>query len=104
MLSTRSETMADLKLNAKLAKIIQQKVDAGLYDDADDVIESALSLLEAEDRHREWLKREVQIGLDALDRGESIIVDDLDAYFATVRERAAQRRAAGIPIKDAVKP
>jgi len=96
--------MADLKLNPKFAKIIQQKIDAGLYDDADDVIESALGLLEAEDRHRDWLRREVQIGLDALDRGESFIVDDLDAYFASVKERAAQRRAAGIPIKDSVKP
>ena len=96
--------MADLKVNPKFVKIIQDKVDAGLYEDADDVMESALDLLDQEERRLEWLRAELQIGIDQLDRGESILVDDLDAYFETVKVRAAERRAAGIPIKDAVKP
>jgi antitoxin ParD1/3/4 len=95
--------MADLKLNPKFAKIIQQEVDAGLYDNVDDVIESALNLLDEEERQLEWLRAELQIGIDQLDRGESILFDDLDAFFDMIKIRAAERRAAGIPIKDAVK-
>jgi putative addiction module CopG family antidote len=96
--------MAELKLNPKLVAFIQQKVDDGLFSDADEVVLAALEALEAaEERYRIWLGREVQIGLDALDRGESILVDDLDAFFEMIKERAAERRAAGIPIKDAVK-
>jgi len=96
--------MADLKLNPKFFKIIQEKVDAGLYDDADDVMESAIDLLDQEERRLEWLRAELQIGLDQLDRGEGILVDDLDAFFDMIKLRAAERNAARLPIKDAVKP
>ena len=96
--------MADLKLDPKFFKIIQEKVDAGLYDDADDVMESAIDLLDQEERRLEWLRAELQIGLDQLDRGEGILVDDLDAFFDMIKLRAAERNAAGLPIKDAVKP
>ena len=95
--------MADLIVNPKFAKIIQQKVDVGLYGDADDVIQLALNLLEAEDRHRDSLTREVQIGTDQLDRVESVLVDDLDAFFDMIKVRAAERNAAGIPVKDTIK-
>jgi putative addiction module CopG family antidote len=104
MLSSRSETMTKLELDPKLVAIIQQKVDAGLYDDADDFVRTALNLLEADDRHRDWLRREAQAGLDELNRGNSVLVDDIDAFFDMIKIRAAERRAAGIPISDAVKP
>jgi Arc/MetJ-type ribon-helix-helix transcriptional regulator len=96
--------MANLKINPKLVALFQQKVDDGLHRDADEGVLAALEALEAaEERYRVWLRREVQVGLDALDRGESIHVDDLDAFFEMIKERAAERCAAGIPINDAVK-
>ena len=96
--------MADLKLKPNTVAKIQKALESGRFQDADEVVLTALDSLEAHDRQSSWLSDQAQIGLDALDHGESFVVDDLDAYFALVKERAAKRRSAGIPINDAVKP
>ena len=52
---------------------IQQKVAAGAFPDADEVIHEAMRLLDAQERRLEELRAKLQIGLDQLDRGEKVL-------------------------------
>jgi len=58
---------------------IRAMLETGRYRSADDVLDVALALLEDRDafyEHRlEKLREELQVGLDQLDRGESVPLD-----------------------------
>jgi antitoxin ParD1/3/4 len=65
----------NVSLSPELERFVEEKVRAGQYQTADDVISSALSILRqqeslsAEDIAE--LRREVALGIEQLDRGES---------------------------------
>lgn len=69
----------DVTLPPELERLIHDKVSSGLYASQDEVIREALRLLKDRDDLRllavEDLRREVQKGLDQLDRGESVLFD-----------------------------
>jgi len=69
----------DITLTPEFERLIQDKVASGLYTSEDEVIREALRLLKDRDELRllavEDLRREVQKGLDQLDRGESVLLD-----------------------------
>jgi antitoxin ParD1/3/4 len=66
-----------VSLPPKLEEFIAAKIASGRYSDADEVIREALRFMET---HEEWLReikleklrREIQVGLDQLNRGESM--------------------------------
>lgn len=66
-----------VSLPPQLEAYVAAKVASGYYGDADEVIREALRFMET---HEEWLqeikleklRREIQVGLDQLDRGESV--------------------------------
>lgn len=51
---------------------IRQKVERGDFPDAREVIREAMRLLEAQELELQQLRDKLQIGLDQLDRGESV--------------------------------
>ena len=53
--------MTDLKLDPKTIAIIQDKVDSGLYNDANDVVLTALDALEAQNRDYLALKESLLV-------------------------------------------
>lgn len=61
-------------LNPELEKIVEGKVASGRYSSAAEVLREALQLMVERDRflemQHEALRRDVQAGLDQLDRGE----------------------------------
>jgi antitoxin ParD1/3/4 len=69
----------DVTLTPELERLVHEKVASGLYTSEDEVIREALRLLKDRDELRllavEDLRREVQKGLDQLDRGESVFLD-----------------------------
>jgi antitoxin ParD1/3/4 len=69
----------DVTLTPEFERLIHDKVASGLYTSEDEVIREALRLLKDRDELRllavEDLRREVQKGLDQLDRGESVLLD-----------------------------
>jgi antitoxin ParD1/3/4 len=73
------EFAMDVTLTPELERLIHDKVASGLYTSEDEVIREALRLLKDRDELRilavEDLRREVQKGLDQLDRGESVLLD-----------------------------
>jgi len=64
-----------VSLNPELERFVEEKVRAGQYQSADEVVNSAVAMLRqqetlsAEDIAE--LRREIAIGLEQLDRGES---------------------------------
>jgi len=64
----------NVSLTKELEKLVNDKVDSGLYYTASEVIREGLRLLDERDRlyraRLEELRTDVQKGLDQLDRGE----------------------------------
>jgi antitoxin ParD1/3/4 len=87
-----------ITLDPKLERFVEEKVKSGQYASADAVVTSALSLLRdqetltAEDVAR--LKREVAIGIEQLDRGESAPWDPEEIKAKGRKIFEARRRKA----------
>jgi antitoxin ParD1/3/4 len=93
----------NVSLTPQLEKFVQEKVESGLYNSASEVIREALRLLEEKDRFRqirmEELKKQVSEGVDALDRGDYIELDEdgLNHYMENVIKRGRERLAKKKP-------
>jgi Arc/MetJ-type ribon-helix-helix transcriptional regulator len=92
-LDARSNAMADLKLDPKTIAIIQDKVDSGLYSDADDVVLTALDALEAQNRDFLALKESLLIAEAQFARGEGIRLTP--EHFEEIKRRGKEKAAAG---------
>jgi antitoxin ParD1/3/4 len=89
----------NVSLTPQLEAFVQEKVASGLYSSASEVIRDALRMLEEQDRVKatklEMLRKEIQKGIDELDRGEGIRLDIEEIkQEAKVRKEKAQKRAA----------
>lgn len=66
----------NVSLTPELEEMVAQKVKSGLYNSASEVVREGLRLIVEQDRMREIkleeLRKELQIGLDQLERGEGI--------------------------------
>lgn len=84
----------DVPLTPELERLVKSKVESGGYPSAGEVVGEALRLLEERDRLRdarfERLRREVQAGVEQLDRGESTPLD-VQGTLGRVRRRRAGR-------------
>lgn len=58
----------NVSLTPELEKYIQDKVDSGLYSSASEVVRAALRELQKEDDHRDYLRREIQRGVDSAEQ------------------------------------
>jgi len=84
-------TTLNVSLTPDLSRFVENRLRSGKYQTASEVVREALRLLEDRDRAPvasvEELKREIEIGLAQLRRGEGV---DGDAFF----RRLAKRRSA----------
>ena len=83
-----------ISLTPELERRIAEKVESGLYTTASEVVREGLRLLFSLDESREQrierLRGDVQLGLDALARGETIPTEDV---FAEATRRIEARRS-----------
>jgi antitoxin ParD1/3/4 len=86
----------EIALNSKHRKLIEQKIESGNYKSPDEVIEKALSLLDKYDEKLEGLRRDVQVGLDQLERGEyrDYTTETLHELFEEVEVEGRKRLEA----------
>jgi antitoxin ParD1/3/4 len=81
-----------LNIPPEFERAILERVASGAYETPEDVLKAcleALTLMEAElAENHEWLKREVQIGIDEGDRGELIPGDEA---LASIRSEVRRR-------------
>lgn len=85
----------NISLTPHLEKLVQGKVESGLYNSASEVMREALRLMEERDQLRELrleeLRREIQKGIDS---GEPTPLD-MEAIKARGRERLAAQQGEG---------
>ncbi|HEV1284810.1 MAG TPA: type II toxin-antitoxin system ParD family antitoxin [Bryobacteraceae bacterium] len=80
----------NVSLSPELEKLVQAKVESGLYGSASEVVEDALRLLERQEIQLQELRARMDEGLASLDRGEGVdgeefmqkMIDELDAQEA----------------------
>ncbi|MCL5103822.1 MAG: type II toxin-antitoxin system ParD family antitoxin [Armatimonadetes bacterium] len=94
----------NISLTPRLEELIKKKVESGMYGSSSEVVREALRLLEEHDTITEMrnadLRREIQKGLDQLDRGEKIefteaVRDDIKRRgIERLQQRQATNRAA----------
>ena len=65
----------NVSLTPELERLVNDKVESGLYQTASEVVREALRLLKEWDQAREHLRADVQAGFDQLARGESRAYD-----------------------------
>lgn len=84
----------NITLNSEQEQFIQSQIAKGKYLNIQQVIDSALKLLEKQDQsYEQWLnetRQKVKIGLEQLERGEKvygeIVIAQLEAKFQRMRE------------------
>jgi len=71
----------NVSLTPELEKLVNDKVESGMYHTASEVIRESLRLLQERDEQRqsrlEELRAEIQVGLDQLKRGEGIPAEEV---------------------------
>lgn len=80
----------NVSLTSELEKLVNDRVRSGMYSSASEVVREALRLLHAQEELRqqklEDLRREIQVGLDQLNRGEGVPLD-----VAKIKSRLRKR-------------
>jgi antitoxin ParD1/3/4 len=80
----------NVSLTPELERLVNDKVASGLYTSASEVVREALRLLKGQDEVRllsvQELRRDIAVGLDQLDRGQSAALD-----MAAIKAKARKR-------------
>ena len=79
-----------------LEQFVQQQVATGQYHSQDEVVIAGLQILREVKCRQATLREQVQVGIDQLDRGEGIELDqnELRAFFDDIQARGRQRYEA----------
>lgn len=85
---------APLRLPKPLEVFVEEQVRSGAYADRSAVINDAVERLSkraaSEEARRERLRAALADSIARLDRGEGIVVDDLDAFFDEIMIEATR--------------
>jgi len=87
------ERRRKIRLTPEFEQAVWDRVDSGEYANTDEVLKACVDALaehEARERETEALRREVQLGLDQIERGQ---VMDGEEVFARIRKRFQERAA-----------
>jgi len=86
----------NISLTPELEKFVNKKVESGLFQTASEVVRAALRLLCEQDEVRqkklEELRREIAIGIEQLDRGESAPFNAMEILAEVRAKRAKLKR------------
>lgn len=91
-----------IQLSPRLEEKIAELIASGHFSDADEVVGEAIDLLQYREEHLQWLRDEVQKGLEQADRGE--LVPYSPDFMRRLQREANERSRLGLPVKDVVKP
>ncbi len=83
----------NVSLTPELERLVNEKVESGLYQTASEVVREALRLLKERDLAREELRADVEAGLDRLARGEGRAYDKASGRQLAERIKARGRVA-----------
>ncbi|MEO5820296.1 MAG: type II toxin-antitoxin system ParD family antitoxin [Vicinamibacteraceae bacterium] len=84
----------NVSLTPELERLVNEKVESGLYQTASEVVREALRLLKDRDAERELLRTDVKAGFDQLlrDRGVAYGRDSTPALLERIKAEARKSR------------
>lgn len=85
----------NVSLTPELERLVNEKVESGLYQTASEVVREALRLLKERDHAREQLRADVRAGFDQLTRGEGRAYDKTSGrkFAEQIKSRGRAARA-----------
>jgi antitoxin ParD1/3/4 len=85
----------NVSLTKELESLVNKKVKSGMYQTASEVVREGLRLLKERDQ-LEWLRREIQLGFEDIERGDYTEYDETttEDLKADIRRRGMARLAA----------
>ena len=83
----------NVSLTPELERLVNEKVESGLYQTASEVVREALRLLKDRDQAREQLRSDVQAGFDQLARGDGRVYDKTSSRQLAERIKSRGRGA-----------
>jgi antitoxin ParD1/3/4 len=83
----------NVSLTPELERLVNEKVESGLYQTASEVVREALRLLKERDQAREQLRADVQAGFDQLVRSEGRALDKSSGRQLAERIKSRGRAA-----------
>jgi antitoxin ParD1/3/4 len=85
----------NVSLTPELERLVNEKVESGLYQTASEVVREALRLLKERDQAREQLHADVQAGFDQLARDAGSVYDKTSSRRLAERIKSRGRAARG---------
>jgi antitoxin ParD1/3/4 len=83
----------NVSLTPELERVVNEKVESGMYQTASEVVREALRLLKERDEARAHLRADVQAGFDLLARGEGRSFDKATGRQLSERIKSKGRTA-----------
>ena len=83
----------NVSLTPELERLVNEKVESGLYQTASEVVREALRLLKERDQARDDLRADVQAGLNQLARGQGRAYDKTSSRQLAERIKSRGRAA-----------
>ena len=83
----------NVSLTPELERLVNEKVESGLYQTASEVVREALRLLKERDQAREQLRADVQAGFNQLARDEGRVYDKTSSRLLAERIKSRGRAA-----------
>jgi antitoxin ParD1/3/4 len=80
----------NVSLTPELEKLVYEEVKSGRYKSASEVVREGLRLIRLREAKIEALRRDIQLGIDELDRGEGI---PASRVFGELRKKAKKMKA-----------
>jgi antitoxin ParD1/3/4 len=86
----------NISLTPQLEKMVEKKVKSGMYHTASEVVREGLRLLKERDDEYERLKRDIQEGIDDIERGNYTEwdLDNIHLLSEDIKRRGMKRLVA----------
>ena len=82
----------NVSLTPELERLVNDKVQTGMYQTASEVVREGLRLLADRDQHLDALRRDIASGLEAVDRGDYTDYDPSNIKQLAQRTKAHGRK------------
>ena len=83
----------NVSLTPELERLVNEKVESGLYQTASEVVREALRLLKERDIAREQLRADVQVGFSQLMRDQGVVYSAGSGKALSQKVKAEGRKA-----------